>query len=106
MCTTALGRRPRDLPDRDQEPVSSWIPDLEIEASDDLGRRYPIEYRRGGGSGRDSGYEFLIPRPLDESASALMVTVTRMRWEGLEGKRNNRVLEHEETGRWIFPVPL
>ncbi len=88
------------------EPLHGELPDLEIEASDDLGRRYPVLYRSGGGSEREVGYEFMIPRPLDPSAGELTVSVTTMRWEDVDVRRRRRAVVREVSGPWVFPIPL
>ena len=88
------------------EPFNEELPDLDVEASDDLGRRYPVLQRSGGGGGREAGYEFLIPRPLDPLAGELTVSVTAMRWEGVDVRRRRRPVVREEIGPWVFAVPL
>ena len=88
------------------EPFNEELPDLDVEASDDLGRRYPVLQRSGGGGGREAGYEFLIPRPLDPLAGELTVSVTAMRWEGVDVRRRKRAVVREEIGPWVFPIPL
>ncbi len=100
----------------DEDPTSSAgagtdlllgvLPDLEVEARDDLGRRYPVLEGGSGGGGRESRHEMRIPRPLDPSAGELTVTVMTMRWEDAGTGRRGRRLVREETGPWVFPVPL
>ncbi len=88
------------------ERIHEGLPDLEVEARDDLGRRYPVLERSGGGGGRESRHDFQIPRPLNPSAGELTVTVTTMRWESIDTRRRRRVGGREETGPWVFTVSL